>query len=254
MRLDRFLCEMNLGTRSQVKAYVRQGLVTVNGAVAGDAACKIDEGSDRILFRGRELKYRKYVYYMLNKPEGVVSATTDKRDATAVALLGRDCREDIFPVGRLDKDVTGLLLLTNDGDLAHRLLSPRRHVDKVYQVDIARPLDAEDIRRLEQGLDIGEERPTLPAGVEVLETGSILLTLREGRFHQVKRMLQAVDNEVLRLKRIAFGGLALDSGLGPGEYRKLLEEEVAVLRSSASQDNGQDINGQDIPTSERRSE
>ncbi len=234
MRLDRFLCEMNLGTRSQVKAYVRQGLVSVNGAVARDAAAKVDERSDRVFFRGQELKYRKFVYYMLNKPEGVVSATTDKRDTAAVALLGRDCREDIFPVGRLDKDVTGLLLLTNDGDLAHRLLSPRKHVDKVYQVDMARPLDAEDIRQLEQGLDIGEERSTLPARVEVLDAGRILLTLHEGRFHQVKRMLQAVDNEVLKLKRIAFGGLVLDGGLAPGEYRELGEEEVAVLRSAAS--------------------
>lgn len=232
MRLDRFLCEMNIGTRSQVKTYVRQGLVTINGAVAKDAGLKVDEQSDKVFFRSQELKYRKFVYYMLNKPEGVVSATTDKRDTAVTALLGEDCREDIFPVGRLDKDVTGLLLLTNDGDLAHRLLSPRRHVDKVYQVDIARPLDAENIERLEQGLDIGEEQPTLPARVEVLDAGRILLTLHEGRFHQVKRMLQAVGNEVLKLKRIAFGGLELDEGLALGEYRELREEEVEALRSA----------------------
>lgn len=131
MRLDRFLCEMKIGSRSQVKALVRQGSVTVNGLPAKSPEQKIDECADEILFRGKRLQYQKYVYYMLNKPEGVVSATSDGADATVVSLLGEDARDDIFPVGRLDKDTTGLLILTNDGELAHRLLSPKKHVDKV---------------------------------------------------------------------------------------------------------------------------
>ena len=126
MRLDRFLCELNIGTRSQVKAFIRQGIVAVGGVPAKDPDQRIDELSDRVTFRGKPLEYRRYVYYMMNKPEGVVSATRDNVSRTVVSLLGKDAREDIFPVGRLDKDVTGFLLLTNDGDLAHRLLAPRR--------------------------------------------------------------------------------------------------------------------------------
>ncbi len=233
MRLDRFLCEMKIGTRSQVKAHIRHGTVTVNGSVVADPDAKIDELSDRIAFRGQVLQYSRFVYYMLNKPAGTVSATTDNSAATVVSLLGSDWQEDIFPVGRLDKDVTGLILLTNDGELAHRLLSPRRHVDKTYLVETEHPLTDEDIRLLEQGLDIGEERPTLPARVEVTENCRILLTLHEGRFHQVKRMLQAVGNQVVRLKRISFGGVALDENLALGEYRSLRQEEVECLRRGA---------------------
>lgn len=233
MRLDRFLCEMKIGTRSQVKAHIRHGTVTVNGSVVADPDAKIDELSDRIAFRGQVLQYSRFVYYMLNKPAGTVSATTDNTAATVVSLLGSDLREDIFLVGRLDKDVTGLILLTNDGELAHRLLSPRRHVDKTYLVETEHPLTDEDIRLLEQGLDIGEERPTLPARVEVTETCRILLTLHEGRFHQVKRMLQAVGNQVVGLKRISFGGVALDENLALGEYRSLRQEEVECLRRGA---------------------
>lgn len=232
MRLDRFLCELDIGTRSQVKGFVRQGLVTVNGAPARGPEQKIDEQRDRIVFRGKELRYRKFVYYMMNKPTGVVSASSDARERTVVSLLGSDGREDIFPVGRLDKDTTGLLLLTNDGALAHRLLSPRKHVDKAYRVELERGLSREDIRRLEEGLDIGDERPTLPARVEVLGERVILLTLHEGRFHQVKRMLQAVGNQVQALERVAFGGLELDRGLRPGEYRELTREETDILGST----------------------
>lgn len=232
MRLDRFLCELNIGTRSQVKAFIRQGIVAVGGIPAKDPNQRIDELSDRVTFRGMPLEYRRYVYYMMNKPEGVVSATRDNVSRTVVSLLGKDAREDIFPVGRLDKDVTGFLLLTNDGDLAHRLLSPSRHVDKVYQVKVAHSLSREDVACLEQGVDIGEEKDTLPAVVEVQEADQILLTIQEGKFHQVKRMLQAVDNQVLALKRIGFGGLRLDGELEPGAYRELREEEVTALQEA----------------------
>ena len=232
IRLDKFLCELNTGSRSQVKAYVRQGMVTVNGNPATSSDQKIDELSDEILFRGKRLQYQRFVYYMLNKPAGVVSASRDDTQRTVVSLLGKNAREDLFPVGRLDKDVTGFLLLTNDGELAHRLLSPKRHVDKIYRAVLEHALTPEDIRSLESGLDIGEERPTLPAKVTVLEKEVILLTLREGKFHQVKRMLQAVGNRVTALQRIAFGGLCLDPCLQPGEYRELTGQELDILRKA----------------------
>lgn len=230
MRLDKFLCEMNVGTRSQVKTFVRQGLVTVNGLVAGDCGKKVDEEMDRVAFRGQLLGYSKYVYYMLNKPAGTVSATRDNTAPTAVSLLGKEQRTDLFPVGRLDKDATGLLLLTNDGDLAHRLLSPKYHVDKTYEVTMAHELTAADVAALEQGLDIGEDQFTLPAKVKILEEKRIYLTLHEGKFHQVKRMLKAVENQVTALKRVSFGGLTLDDCLAPGEYRQLRPEELTLLQ------------------------
>ncbi len=232
MRLDKFLCEMNVGSRSQVKAKVRQGLVTVNGLVAKDADLKIDELGDVVCVQGQRLRYQRFVYYMLNKPEGVVSATHDNTAETVVSLLGAERREDIFPVGRLDKDATGLLILTNDGGLAHRLLSPKRHVDKVYRVTVEHPLSARDVYSLETGVEIGDEKPALPAMVEAVSDREILLTIHEGRFHQVKRMLLAVDNQVLALKREGFGGLALDECLKPGEYRELTKQEVDRLHEA----------------------
>lgn len=233
MRLDKFLSEMNLGTRSQVKKLIRQNMVTVNGIPAQNAEMKIDELTDRVCLRGNWLPYRRYAYYMLNKPEGVVSATRDNTARTVISLLEGCGTKDIFPVGRLDKDTTGLLLLTNDGELAHRLLSPKKHVDKTYEVMLEHPLDREDIRRLESGVSIGGEGLTLPARVEVLKPGQIRLTIQEGRFHQVKRMMLAVGNGVRSLKRVSFGGLELDEGLAPGEYRELTEEEIRVLTAGA---------------------
>lgn len=233
MRLDKFLCEMNLGSRSQVKGFIRQGFVKVNGVTVNNPDRKIEEHSDQILFQGDILQYRKYVYYMLNKPKGVVSATEDNTAPTVVSLLGSDSRDGIFPVGRLDKDTTGLLVLTDDGEFAHRLLSPKRHVDKTYKVTMEYTLTEEEISRLEQGVDIGEEKPTLPAHVEILDDVNILLTIREGKFHQIKRMLSAVGNGVLELERVAFGGLALDKALMPGQYRELTVQEIADLREKA---------------------
>lgn len=232
MRLDRFLCEMNIGTRSQVKTYIRQGLVTVNGIPVKNADIKIDENSDSIAFRERNLQYRKYVYYMMNKPAGVVSATVDNTANTVVSLLKNEMRcSDIFPVGRLDKDTTGLLLLTNDGDLAHRLLSPAKHVDKTYRVTLEHPLSQTDMEKLENGVDIGEDKVTLPARVSAISDHTILLTIHEGKFHQVKRMLLAVGNGVRSLKRISFGTLYLDETLKEGEYRELTPEEMNSLRN-----------------------
>lgn len=233
MRLDKFLCEMNIGTRSQVKDFIRKGQVTVNGSIAQKPEQKIAEDGDIIAFQGSVLTYRKFFYYMLNKPQGVVSATKDNLDKTVLDLIKTD-RDDIFPVGRLDKDTEGLLLLTNDGDLAHNMLSPKKHVDKTYLVTLKKPLLSEKITALEQGVDIGDEKLTAPARVEVLDDFHIHLTIHEGRFHQVKRMLKAVDNEVLALKRITFGALQLDDTLEPGAYRELTAQEVAGIHETGN--------------------
>lgn len=232
MRLDRYLCELNIGSRSQVKEMIKKGLVSVNGQVIRSSDQKIEEQKDQVAFQGKILTFQKYVYFMLNKPRGVVSATRDNTAGTVVELLAAEGRKDLFPVGRLDKDTEGLLLLTNDGELTHRLLSPKKHVDKTYQVTMAHELSPEDIRQLEQGVDIGEDRLTLPARVQVMGENVIHLTIQEGKYHQVKRMLLAVGNEVTALKRIRFGNIDLDEGLAPGEYRALTPKEEKRLHES----------------------
>ncbi len=238
MRLDKFLCQMNIGTRSEVKNLIRQGKLKVNGISAVSPEQKVDESTDEITCEGKILKYQAHVYYMLNKPQGVVSATRDKQDNTVIDLLFPylpecDRKREIVPAGRLDKDTEGLLLLTDDGELVHELLSPKKHVDKTYLVETAKAISPEDITALENGVDIGEKRPTLPAVVETLDANRIKLTIHEGKFHQVKRMLQAVGNEVTALKRLSFGALQLDETLEPGECRVLTETEIALLTAKA---------------------
>lgn len=230
MRLDKFLCELNIGTRSEVKNYIRKGQITVNGIVEKKSDLKIDENQDVIFYQGEELSYQKYTYYMLNKPSGVVSATRDNTADTVLDLLKGVQARNLFPVGRLDKDTEGLLLITNDGDLSHRLLSPKKHVDKTYLLQIHHPLSQQEIKQLEEGVDIGDEKITLPAKVHILNENQITLTICEGRFHQVKRMLQSVENEVLYLKRIAFGGIDLDETLVLGDYRELTAQELDILK------------------------
>lgn len=232
MRLDKFLCEMNIGTRSQVKTYIKQGLVSVNGVIEKSADRKIDENKDVVSYRGETLCYQQYHYYMLNKPVGVVTATKDNVSKTVMDLLPPELRKNLFPVGRLDKDTEGLLLLTDDGELAHRLLAPTKHVDKTYLVGLREMLPESAQKALETGVDIGEDKPTRPAKVEILNDLEILLTIHEGKFHQVKRMLKAVDNEVLSLKRVSFGPLQLDAKLLPGCYRELTDGEVTNLHET----------------------
>ncbi len=242
MRLDKFLSEQNIGTRKQIKEYVKNGRCSVNGTPASKADMHIDENSDEIAFDGIVLGYSKYHYYLLNKPVGVVSATRDGRNETVLDLLSGENVKGLSPCGRLDIDTEGLLLITDDGDLIHRLLSPKKHVNKVYEVHIRQALLPADIERLEKGVNIGDKKDdgsidyTLPAKVELFDDKDedgypvIFLTIHEGRFHQVKRMLEAVGNEVMFLRRISMGSLVLDDELGVGEYRALTEDEINELK------------------------
>ena len=233
IRLDKFLADSQLGTRSGVKQLLKKGLVSVNGEIIKKPEFRIDPAADRVCFDGREISSQQEVYYMLNKPAGVVSATQDNHERTVLDLFDRnDRRPDLFPVGRLDKDTTGLLLITNDGALSHRLLSPRRHVDKTYFVRINGRITEEMSEKFRQGLDIGDEKPTLPAELKPLGEDQALVTIREGRFHQIKRMFHAVGCEVIGLRRLTMGSLVLDETLPEGSYRKLTEEELSRLRES----------------------
>ena len=231
IRLDKFLCEMELGTRSQVKDMIKKGQVSVDGEVIKKADCKFEETTAKVCVNGKEISYQKYFYYMLNKPAGVVSATTDNHDKTVLDLLKDAQGKELFPVGRLDKDTVGLLLITNDGELSHNLLSPKKHVDKTYLVRTAEIVTQNMVQALEKGVDIGEEKLTLPAKVKQLEDNIIELTITEGKFHQVKRMLKAVGNEVIYLKRLSMGSLKLDEKLKLGEYRTLTETEIEALKN-----------------------
>ena len=232
IRLDKYLADMGCGTRSEVKQAVKKGAVSVNDVPVKRPEEKVDTEADRVVFQGKTVSYLKYEYFMLNKPAGVVSATEDRTDRTVIDLIGDKQRKDLFPVGRLDKDTEGLLLITNDGETAHRLLSPRKHVDKVYYARVKGNVTEEDVRLFAQGIDIGDEKPALPAELVILKSGEVSeieLTVREGRFHQVKRMFAAVGKEVVYLKRLRMGTLVLDRNLKPGEYRKLTKEEMDRL-------------------------
>ena len=223
---------MGKGTRSEVKKAIGKGLVRVNNEIVKKPETKLDTDSDHVLFDGVLVGYAQYEYYMLNKPAGVISATEDKREKTVIDLITEKKRKDLFPVGRLDRDTEGLLLISNDGELAHRLLSPSKHVDKVYYAKIDGKVTIEDVEAFQQGVDIGEEKLTRPAKLRILKSGTqseIELTICEGKFHQVKRMFQAVGKEVVYLKRLQMGTLILDESLKPGEYRELTEQEIADL-------------------------
>ena len=234
IRLYKYLADMGVGTRQEVKKHIRQGRASVDGMAVKRADLKVDESSQTVTFDGEEIPYAAFEYYMLNKPKGVVSATEDAKERTVVSLIESRRKSGLFPVGRLDKDTEGLLLITNDGALAHRLLSPRKHVDKCYYAEVAGEVTEEDVRLFAEGVDIGaeQEERTRPARLEILESGQVSkvrLTIQEGKFHQVKRMFRAVGKEVLYLKRESMGALVLDEGLRPGQYRHLTEKEIEKL-------------------------
>lgn len=232
IRLDKFLADMGTGTRSQVKVLLKKGQITVNGRIVKQPELKISPEDDMVCYNGESISYTEYEYYMLHKPAGCVSATEDRLHKTVLDYL-ESARKDLFPVGRLDIDTEGLLLLTNDGELAHRLLSPKHHVPKTYYAKVDGLVTKEDCRRFAQGLDIGEEKPTRPAVLQILKSGEvseITVTITEGKFHQVKRMFEAVGKQVRYLKRLSMGSLTLDENLRAGEYRKLTKEEIAELK------------------------
>lgn len=234
IRLDRFLSEMGVGSRADVKKQIRWGKVTVDGRCIRQPEFKMDEQSAVVTYKGMPVAYQKFSYYMLNKPAGVVSATADKKDKTVLDLIEGNKRKDLFPVGRLDKDTEGLLLLTNDGELAHRLLSPKKHVDKVYYARVAGIVTDEDVKVFAEGMEIGDGDTAKPSVLKIVQSGEeseILLTIQEGKFHQVKRMFHAVGKEVVYLKRLSMGTLTLDENLQPGQYRVLTDKEIDELCS-----------------------
>lgn len=234
-RIDKILSNLGYGTRKDLKKIVKNGMVQVNGITIKDSAMKVDPEKDKIVINGEEIFYREFIYLMMNKPAGVISATFDNKDETVIDLLEVEHQVfEPFPVGRLDKDTVGLLLLTNDGDLNHRLISPKWKVDKVYFAKIDRKVTEEDIEKFKHGITLDDGYRCKEAILEIQkasEEGSeIVLTIQEGKFHQVKRMFEAVGKKVTYLKRIEFGTLPLDEDLEEGEYRELTEEEIAILK------------------------
>lgn len=260
IRIDKFLAEMSVGTRSEVKKMIRAGRVTVNDEEVKRPEQKVDPDSDIVSVDGNLVIYSQYEYFMLNKPAGYVSATKDDEHMTVLELISEKSRNDLFPVGRLDIDTEGLLLITNDGELSHKLLSPKSHVDKTYFLLTKGRVTEDDVDLLEKGIDIGDEKPTLPANVSDIsvvkwddiksyhdnilsakefdekdrlgEFTTLYLTIHEGRYHQVKRMMAKVGKPVLYLKRVSMGTLKLDEKLSVGDYRKLTEKEIEDIKKA----------------------
>ena len=245
MRLDKFLAEANLGSRSQVKILLKKGKVTVAGKIVKDGRLQVDKNATNVAFEGKTLQYQEFYYYLLNKPQGVVSATKDNLFPTVLSLLSpEDYREDIFPVGRLDKNTEGLLILTNDGALGHDLTQPKKHVEKEYFAHIDGRVTDSTVTAFANGLLLKNGEKARPAELFIekiyehsdtqLGTASdIRVVIHEGKFHQVKRMFEAVDMYVLTLKRLRMGNLRLPDDLPLGEYRALTDEEVADLRMTS---------------------
>lgn len=235
-RLDKVLGNLGYGSRKEIKAICKNSEVTVDGEIVKDSGLKIDPDKANIEIRGERINYRKFIYLLLNKPAGVVSATFDNYDETVIDLIDPEFQAfEPFPVGRLDKDTVGFLLLTNDGALNHKLISPKNHVNKVYYAEIDKPVDEKDAEAFKKGIVIDDGYKCMPGELEILkssEDGSeVLVTIQEGKFHQVKRMFEALEKSVVYLKRVKFGPMDLDEALEEGEYRELTEEEVSILQN-----------------------
>ena len=229
MRLDKFLSNMGKATRSESGKLVRQGKVLINGIPAKKSDVQINPDVDIVTLNGVNVQYKEFTYIMLNKPEGYVSATDDPSEKTVLDLVDpEDRRKGLFPCGRLDKNTLGLVILTNDGENAHRLLSPKHHVSKVYKFEALSPLSQNDVEALEKGVDIGGYF-TKPCTVKLTGDKSGEITLTEGKYHQIKRMLEAVDNKITYLERISFGDIELDTTLARGQWRYLTPEEEELF-------------------------
>ncbi len=230
MRLDKLLGDMGIASRSELRQIIRSGRVTVDGLAVTAPEKRIDGGRARITLDGQALEYRKFRYFMMDKPAGVLSATEDSRQETLLDLLPPELRRlGLFPVGRLDKDTSGLILLTNDGDFAHRVISPKSGIWKLYRAKVDGQLDAGDVEAFEKGLVLGDGTKCRPAGLELLPGGDCLVRVTEGKYHQVKRMLSARGAPVLMLRRLAIGALELDEKLGPGGFRELESRESELV-------------------------
>ncbi len=228
IRLDKYLADMSVGSRAEVKIMIKRGNVAINDNPVKDPGFKVSD-QDTVICMGKSVSYVQFEYYMLNKPGNVITATEDKKDKTVMDLIASS-RKDLFPLGRLDKDTEGLLLITNDGDLAHSLLSPRKHIPKTYYVELDKNILPEYTEIFKAGVKLEENFTTSPAIFEIISDKSAMLTIYEGKFHQVKRMFEAVDNKVIYLKRVSMGELTLDDSLSPGEYRPLSNDEINLLK------------------------
>ncbi|EGQ2801189.1 rRNA pseudouridine synthase [Staphylococcus pseudintermedius] len=229
MRIDKFLAQMGVGTRTEVKALLKKGHVLHNGAKIKSSKTQIDPEHDVVEVKGRVIAYEPFVYLMMNKPQNVISATVDDQHQTVIDIIEGYRHLDLFPVGRLDKDTEGLLLITNDGQFNHALMNPNKHVSKMYWVKAKYALKTNDPKRFEEGITLKEGR-LQPAHLEILDDSmTAFVTIQEGKYHQVKRMFHAIDNEVVGLKRVSIGDLTLDSSLSPGAYRSLTEDELKLL-------------------------
>lgn len=234
-RLDKILSNMGYGSRKNVKAYIKKGLVKVNDKIVNDSSQKVAPSEDKIEMEGELIQYREYIYLMMNKPDGVISATYDNMHSTVIDLIDEEYLIfEPFPIGRLDKDTEGLLLISNDGKLSHNLLSPKKHVDKTYYVKVEGKVTKADVNKMKEGVIIDEDYKTMPATLEILDSNDIsevYLTIKEGKFHQVKKMFKTLGKEVIYLKRMSMGPLKLDESLLPGEYRELTVAEIEILRN-----------------------
>lgn len=233
MRVDKLLSNVGVASRAELKKYCKQGLISVNGKVINNPGVQVDSENDDVRFNGEKIVYREFVYIMLNKPDGYISATYDKYDPIVLDLIDQSYLVfEPFPVGRLDKDTEGLLVLTNDGQLAHRVLSPKKHVPKTYYAKIQGKVTEEDILAFEKGVILDDGYETMPSQLKILKSddmSEIELTIHEGKFHQVKRMFESVGKKVVYLKRLSMGKLKLDESLKLREYRELTEEEVKLI-------------------------
>lgn len=233
MRVDKLLSNVGVASRAELKKYCKQGIISVNGKVINNPGIQVDSENDEVIFNGEKIVYREFIYIMLNKPDGYISATFDKHDPIVLDLIDSSYLVfEPFPVGRLDKDTEGLLVLTNDGQLSHRVLSPKKHVPKTYYAKIQGKVTEEDILAFEKGVILDDGYETMPSQLKILKSDDISeieLIIHEGKFHQVKRMFESVDKKVVYLKRISMGKLKLDESLELGEYRELTEEEVKLI-------------------------